>query len=632
MDQQNPFQEQEIDLREYVRVLYERRWLIISFTVILCTVALIHSFMMKPVYEASTRILIQTEAPKVVNMQEVSPGAYTGREYYQTQYKILKSRVIAEKVNKELGGYVPFNEWKGRKSEKDITDRDRVDALLGRLNVNPVPSTQLVSIGVEDIDPELSAKITNLWAENYISYILDTKFDASRYASGWLQDKIKEAKNKLEDSEYKIQQYRKKHGLLTDTDDADELMDQLLGKKAELEIELSEKKEYYKVKHPEIIGLNSEIRSINEKIKSEREQDLETGEKSIEYNMLKREVSTNRDIYKSLLTRVGETEVTGELKTTNVSIVDKAIVPRSPVRPKKKLNLVIAFLIGVLGGSGAAFLIENLDQSIRTPEDIKKHLRLPVLASIAVPHDEEDKAVQSEFMSSERPRSTITESYRSLRTSILFTAVEHKRKTILLTSSGPQEGKTTTAINMAIIMAQAGEKTILLDADLRQPKIEKNFNIGSEHGMTEALAGTESIGSVIRKTDKNNLNIITCGSIPPNPSELLGSKKMDELLKELEARYDRIVIDSPPVLAVTDAVVLSGKVDGVIIVVRANETNRNAVLKSKEILETVKTENLIGVVLNMVDTSRTGGHYYYYHYYGKKYGHYGADKKQSKNI
>ena len=627
MDQQNPFQEQEIDLRAYARVLYERRWLIISFTVILCTLSLIRSFMMKPVYEASTRILIHTEAPKVVNMQEVSPDSYTGRDYYQTQYKILKSRVIAEKVNKELGGYLPFSEWTGRKPQKDITDIDRIDALLARVKVSPVPNTQLVSIGVEDIDPKLSAKITNLWADNYISYILDTKFDASRYASGWLQDKIKEAKNKLEDSEYKIQQYRKTHGLLTDTDDASELMDQLLGKKAELEIELSEKKEYYKEKHPEIIGLNSEIRSIDEKIKSEREQDLETGEKSIEYNMLKREVSTNRDIYKSLLTRVGETEVTGELKTTNINIVDKAIVPQSPIRPKKKRSLIIALLIGIFGGSGAAFLIESLDQSIRTPEDIKNHLKLPVLASVAIPKKEEDKSAQPEFISFEKPRSTISESYRSLRTSILFTAVEHKRKTILLTSSGPQEGKTTTAINLALIMAQAGEKTILLDADLRKPKIEKSFNISAEHGMTEVLAGTESLDSVIRKTDKNGLDIITCGSIPPNPSELLGSKKMDELLKELEARYDRIVIDSPPVLAVTDAVVLSGKVDGVIIVVRANETNRNAVLKSKEMLDTVKAANQIGVVLNMVDIDRTGGHYYYYHYYGKKHGHYGSDEK-----
>jgi len=187
MDQQNPFQEQEIDLRAYARVLYERRWLIISFTVILCTLSLIRSFMMKPVYEASTRILIHTEAPKVVNMQEVSPDAYTGREYYQTQYKILKSRVIAEKVNKELGGYVPFSEWTGRKPQKDITDIDRVNSLLVRVKVNPIPNTQLVSIGVEDIDSKLSAKITNFWAENYISYILDTKFDTSRYASARLK-------------------------------------------------------------------------------------------------------------------------------------------------------------------------------------------------------------------------------------------------------------------------------------------------------------------------------------------------------------------------------------------------------------------------------------------------------------
>ena len=209
----------------------------------------------------------------------------------------------------------------------------------------------------------------------------------------------------------------------------------------------------------------------------------------------------------------------------------------------------------------------------------------------------------------------------------MFTAVEHRRKIILMTSSGPQEGKTTTAINLAIVMAQAGEKVLLMDADLRQPRVEKVFNFGKERGITEVLAGTEKFDAAVHKTDINNLSVIACGTIPPNPSELLGSVKMVELLKDLEKKYDRIVIDAPPALAVTDPVILSGMVDGTIIVVRANETNRHAVMKTKEMIESVKSSHLIGAVLTMVETERTGGHYYYYRYYGKKYGHYGADKK-----
>ncbi|MDP8299590.1 MAG: polysaccharide biosynthesis tyrosine autokinase [Candidatus Tantalella remota] len=635
--QQNPFLEQEIDLREYVRVLLERKWLIISCTLILCTVALIRVFLMKPVYESSVQVLIEKEAPRVVNIEQVTPETFTGREYYQTQYKILKSRVIAERVNDELGGYQPWSEFGGReqKNKQDkppITKDQRVRALLGRVSINPIPNTQLVSIKVEDVSPVLAAKIANLWAENYISYLLDTQYDASQYASGWLQDKIKDAKTRLEKAEQQSLEYRKANKeVVADADSEASMLQKLYEKKAELEISLSENLQYYKSKHPEIIAIKTEIDSVERKIDSEKEKELNASDKEIKYNMLKREVDMNRKIYNSFLRRIGETAVTGELKTTNIRIIDKAIVPEHPSKPKKKRNLIIAFFIGIMGGSGLAFLIEGLDQSIKTPEDVKNHLRLPVLGSIAFPTKDDEKNIQPEFISNQKPRSTTAEAYRSLRTSIIFTAVEHKRKVILCTSAGPQEGKTTTVINLAIVMAQSGEKTILIDADLRQPKIEKNFNISTEHGMTEVLAGNEELDKVIHKTDIENLDVIACGAIPPNPSELLGSKKMDELLKKLGEKYDRILVDTPPVLAVTDAVVLSGKVDGVVVVVRAGETNRNAVLKTKEILEHVNSSEIIGTVLNMVETARGGGYHYYYHYYGKKYGHYGEDADKSKS-
>lgn len=637
MDQSNPFLEQEIDLREYFRVLYERRWMIVSITVILCSLSLIRSFMMRPVYEATAHILIQKESPRVVNMEEVSPDAYGDREYYQTQYKILKSRTLAGMVNGALGGYLPWDEWSGRKKLKNVelmTAEDRARALLDRIDIKPVPNTQLVEISAEDVDPKLAAKIANLWAENYISYILDTKFDASQYASGWLEKKIQEAKDKLERSETSLQEYRKEKKIIDGGDKNDpeaSVYQQLLRRKAELEIELSGKLEYYKEKHPEIVGIRSELASVKEKLGTEKENELEDRDKEIEYRVLEREVNTDREIYVSLLKRIGETEVTGELKTTNVRVVDGAIVPKSPVKPNKKLNFLIAFFLGVMGGGGLAFLFEGLDQSVKTPEDIKNHVKLPSLAAISTSKDEDGGEINADFITHEKPRSTISEAYRSLRTSIMFTAVEHKRKTLLMTSSGPQEGKTTNAINLAIVMAQAGEKTILVDADLRKPRVEKAFGIKPEHGLTEALAGKEDLAGVIHKTKIPNLDIITCGVIPPNPSELLGSKKMDQLLEKLEEKYDRVIMDSPPVLAVTDAVVLSGKVDGTIVVVKAGETNRNAVSKVKEILESVKTANLIGVVLNMVEFGKTGGHYYYYHYYGKhgKYGDYIQDKEDA---
>ncbi len=629
MDNKNPFLEQEIDIREYFRILYERKWLIISLTIVLCTFSLIRSSMLRPVYRARAQVLIERETPRILNIEEVSPTEFKDRDYYETQYKILKSRSLAERVNKTLGGYQPWDNWGGRRKAKEneqkISDESRARALLGRVEVKPVHKTQLVEINVEDVNPKMAAKIANLWAENYISYVLDTKYEATQYASGWLQGKIKGAKANLEKSELDLQEYRKQNKIVIDSDERTSMLQQLFQKKAELEITLSENLEYYKEKHPEIIGIRSELDSVESKIEAEKEKELYTKDKEIQYQILKRDVKTNREVYEALLSRIRETEVTGGLKATNIRIIDKATVPRGPVRPNKVKDLIIAFLVGIIGGGGLAFLFNSLDQSIKTPEDIKNYIRLPALASIALPK-EDDREAKPEFITSQKPYSTISEAYRSLRTSIMFTAVEHKRKTLILTSSGPQEGKTTIAINLAIVMAQAGEKTILLDCDLRQPRVEKSFDLNIGNGLTEVLAGKEEIDSVIHKTHIENLDLITCGSIPPNPSELLGSRRMDEFLQKVEERYDRIIIDSPPVLAVTDAVVLSGKVDGTIVVVKANETNRNAMLKTKEILESVQSSNLIGSILNMVETGKTGG-YYYYHYYGK-YGKYGQKHKK----
>jgi len=641
---QNPFLEQEINLHEYVDVLLRRRWLIISFTLILCTFALIRSFLMKPVYEASTRILIEKEAPKVLKIDEVTPEDFSAREYYQTQYKILKSRAVASRVNGALDGYKPFSEWKGRlKQEKieKLSEDQRVNALLERIEVRPIPNTQLVEVSAFDIDPSKAARIADLWAQNYINYILDAKFDATQYASVWLKQKIQEAQKNLERSVKELQEYKRDNNILGEEDldrqegSADYVMQELINRKVDLEIAIAEKSEYLKEKHPELIGLKSELTSVNQKIDNEKGKRIYSGDKGVQYNVLRRDVETNRELYDTLLQRMRETQVTVELKTTNIRVVDKAVVPRQPARPKKKLNLLIAFVLGIFGGGGLSFLIESLDQSVKTPEDLKNRVKIPTLATIAVPHDPDDKDTKPEFITSLKPRSNITEAYRGLRTSIVFTAVEHKRKSILLTSSGPQEGKTTNAINLAIVMAQSGERTVLLDADLRQPRIEKAFGLEIGRGLTEILAETDELENVIHKTDIPNLDIITCGAIPPNPSELLGSKKMDGLLSTLEEMYDRIIIDTPPVLAVTDAVVLSGKVDGTIVVVRAGEANRNAVKKTKELLETVRTSYLLGAILNMVETTRTSGYYYYYyHHYGKygKYGKYYGDPAKKSEV
>jgi len=589
---------------------------------------------MKPVYESSTKLLIQKEAPKVINVDEVVSTDYSGRDSYLTQCKILNSRAVAKKVYEKLGGYTPWNKWRGRSGRKDVSEAEGIEAVMSHVRIKPVLNTELVEIVAEDIDPNKAAKIANTWADSYIDYMMEARFNATQSASGWLETKMLEAKDNLRSAERKLQDYRKENKIVLGADTANKvnMIDSLLAQKSELEVDLSHKLEYYKDKHPEIIGIRSEIESVNKRIEAEKDTELVYKDKEVQYSLLKRDVDTARNMYDSLLKRMSETEVSGQLRTTNVSVIDKAQVPAKPSKPKKKLNFIIAFIIGLLGGGVFALILEELDQRIKTPNDIKALFDMPLLGTIQLPERKEDgTSAPIEFVTRDMTNSPIAEGYRSLRTSILFSGVQHARKTILVTSSCPQEGKTTTSINLSIVMAQAGERTLLIDADLRRPRIEEVFGIKTEYGFSDLLAGRVSIdavGKYIFQSGIKNLDIIACGTIPPNPSELLGAENVGTVFKTFLERYDRVIIDSPPVLAATDPVVLSSKVDGVIVVVKSSETEKKALVRVVELINTVGSNQLMGVVLNMADKNGISGGYYYY--YGK-YG-YGNDRKTQRSV
>ncbi|MBF0217420.1 MAG: polysaccharide biosynthesis tyrosine autokinase [Candidatus Omnitrophica bacterium] len=621
MDQvKSAFLDQEVNFHEFVFVLQKRKWFIIAFTCVLCTFVIIRAFVMKPVYSTSVKLLIQKQAPHVVKLDEVTSTGYSGMEYYQTQYNILRSRFIAESVYGALGEYSPWDPWRGRSekvSARFNTPFSKTEFLMSVTKIVPIPNTEIVEIRTEDIDPVLAARIAGLWAEKYIGYILDTKVDVTEYASDWLRDKIEKAQKDLEVAENVLQNYRKESSILTGEalTGTKTVLDQLLEKKANLDIELSEELEYFKEKHPKIIALRSELESVEGKIVRETAKELEDKDKEIKFNMLKRNVDTANGVYASLLKRMSETELAGALKTTNVSVIEKAVVPKKPVRPRKQRDIAIALVGGLVLSSVISLIIEGLDQSLRTPDAVKRYLGLPCLAAIPYPRVVEDKVMDPELISWKSPRSTISESYRELRTSLLFASVEHKKRSIVFTSASPEEGKTTSAVNLAAVMAQAGEKTILVDADMRKPRIAQVFGLESSRaGLSECLIDKVSLEAATAKTEIENLSVITSGAIPPNPSELLGSTRMEVLLKKLLELYDAVIIDAPPALAVTDAVVLAGRVDGVILVIQYGKVHRNAVIRARDILAPSNSSKIIGVVLNKVEMTKPGSYYNTYYY------------------
>ena len=346
---------------------------------------------------------------------------------------------------------------------------------------------------------------------------------------------------------------------------------------------------------------------------------------------LTRSQQVNDNIYRLLLERFEEARITEAGQIGNVRVIDTAKEPRSPIKPRKFQNLLLALIVGLTLGGGLAFFTESLDRSIKNPEEAEALLGLPVIGLIPSIGDLDGKfkgtrneieLISSRLVTHFVPRSPVAEAYRTVRTNLSFSRPDNPPRTILVTSAVPQEGKTTTTANLAITLAQMGGKTLIVDSDLRRPAIRKVFNLEAKEGLTDYLIGKGALDALIRTTDIPNLYILPAGQIPPNPSEVLGSQRMKELVAELSRRFEMVFFDSPPVVAVTDAAVLSRYTDGVVLVVQSGATDREAVARAKTLLGNVQA-NLLGLVLNNIRIESTYGSYhyrYYYHYYDSEDG------------
>ncbi|MCX5713065.1 MAG: polysaccharide biosynthesis tyrosine autokinase, partial [Candidatus Omnitrophica bacterium] len=379
----------------------------------------------------------------------------------------------------------------------------------------------------------------------------------------------------------------------------------------------------YKEKHPKMIGFYSELESVKQKIKVETDRLLDLNEKMIQYNVLKREVESNRQLYESLLKRAKETAVSEELQTSQIRIVDPAEVPRSPFKPKVAQNIIFACILGIGLGLGAAFFLEYLDSTVKTAEDVELYVKLPFLGYVPAVRKEELAPGSGIDLLTHRNVGLVTaEAFRSIRTSIIFSSPEDRPiKTILITSTLPQEGKSSTVVNLATAFAQKNEQVIIVEADMRKQRLAKSLGVDAREGLSSFLASPVALEQVIKKTSIPNLSIITAGPVPPNPAELLTSAKIKILFDELKKKFDRIIIDSPPVLAIADTAILANVADGVIQVIRAGFVNLDGILRVKQRLIEAKAR-ILGVVLNGVEIRKEDS-YYYYHYYAQ-------DKKDKK--
>jgi capsular exopolysaccharide synthesis family protein len=525
----------EIDFHDLYLKLINHHRLLLNFIYVCVGIALLYSFIARPVYKSTARIMVEGQAPKITKVENTVFTDYADRtNYFNSQIEVLKSHSVANLAFDELGSYQPWGNLRGRgRDSGKLTKDERVNRLLKTIRINPVRMTQIIEINAEDVDRELAAKIVNSWVNAY-------KVFSS--------------------------------------------LDQLIQRRSELEADIDQNLKYVKEKHPIIQGLRLEIAAINAKI---------DGEKLSAVN-------------------------------ANVKVLDSGQVAKSPVRPKLFSNLILALFMGAFAGIGYVFILENLDQSIKNQSEIDSFLHLSCLTALPLYVPEKGAgAFPCALISAKDSNSMFAERFRVLRTSIIYSNPDLSKKVILISSVGPTEGKSTVAVNLATAFAQFEGKIILIDADLRKPTLHSVFNVPCEKGLTELLVGANlDFKAYLKNTGIKNLDFISCGTIPLNPAELLGSKKLELLLSELAKNYDRIILDAPPVLAATDAVVLSTKVDTTLLVLKAGSTHKQAAMRAIKLIHSVHSK-VLGVVLNMVK-AEDAKYYQYYNYYSQN-----VDKAQS---
>ncbi|NQS98817.1 MAG: polysaccharide biosynthesis tyrosine autokinase [candidate division Zixibacteria bacterium] len=726
--------EQQLNLSEYMRVLFRGRWIIfISFVVVVSSTAYL-TYKMQPVYEATTTIMIE-DVGSEDSIFSLSPF-FLSQSNLSNQMEVLRSRTLTEHVIRSLQESPYRAELEILK--KNQTFDDKVDALREDLDISEIKETDIIELRVQAPSSFEAAFLANSIANEYYLQQLEYSKGAVSEVRIFLQDQLQTVRKKLTYSEELLKTYKEEQDIAaldvetsslveeaakfdahlndvevdlnaelrrldmlkrklseaksTLVEDISEITSPLI---EQLQVEIANKQALtvnlmakgYPGTDETISSLEREIEHIKEKLVEETRKIASSGitsitplkttqqlfdlilesevevkslnartealrdildvynaqldllpEKALTLVRLTREAELNEKIYLMLNEKYEESRIAEAGKTASVRIIDKAKPPRYPVRPSKKLNIILSIFVGLGLGVGISFVIEFLDDSLKTVEDIDK-LGLTVLGTIPtiemeelirrmhregrVLTEDERERLRQRLITRISPKSPITEAYRALRTNIQFSVLDNPMKVILISSSATKEGKSTTTANLAITMAQAGTRTLIIDCDLRRPTMHALFGMERKVGLTNILTGELKFENAVKSTDVDNLYLITAGDIPPNPAELMASKPIEAVLDRARKEFDMVLLDSPPIIAVTDAVIISTRVDGIILIVSSGFVNKREVTRAVGLLESVNAR-ILGVLINGLNIKRMYGSYYYYYHYYQYYYYYGS--------
>lgn len=706
--------EPSIDLAQYWRLLLKYRFIIAGSFVVAVILGIAATLLMTPIYTAEATLQIDRESARVVESDDVTPreNFIQGEEFFQTQYGLIRSRSLAQRVAESEGlaadqtflKAMGLTEGEGVEQASLVRRQDRaVDALQSNLSVQPVRGSRLVAIRFDSPNPALSARLANAFATNFIQSNLDRKFDSSAYARTFLEERIAQTKTRLEEAERTLVAYAADQQIITVGDPAEganansgaqslaatDLMalnsalaaartariaaeekwrqanssslmslpevlqnpaiQRLTENRATLNAQYQQKLSIYRPEFPEMVQLkaqidetDSQIRTLANEIKSSIRQTyqaaagqerslqaqvnglkgdvLDFRDRNIQYNILQREVDTTRSLYDGLLQRYKEVGVVGGITANNISIVDRARPPEQPSKPSILLNLALAAVLGLGFGVLLAFLMEALDQSLTTPEDVESKLETPVLGVVPIL-----AKGQMPVQALADVRSGFAEAYYSLRTALQFSTPNGAPSTLFITSSRPSEGKSTTALAIAENFARIGHRVLLIDGDLRKPSMHRLLGASNDRGFSSVLSGSASLSEVAQRPEDGGMWFIPCGPLPPNPAELLSGARLQQFLEEAKRRFDIVVIDGPPTLGFADAPVMAANAAGTVFVLESRATRRGQARGALRRLQMGRS-HILGVVLTKFSAraSSYGGYDYAYDY------DYGGDRAEAK--
>ena len=664
-----PRSERELDSLYYAYLLWRSRLLLIAAALAGLGLAILAAEVQTPVYRARTLLQVAPPAPTSMNVTDalvMTGNVVRDRQFFNTQLSVLFSRKLAEHVLQRL-------KLTDQPEFKDSSDP--AGLFVSHLDVEPVPETFVIELRIHHTDPKEAALWANTLADVYMDYSIEGQVEAAKRAYDWVNDRLAETQRTMQDAQDKLlKSYQAQEIFVPDgsvsavansigklNDDhvqtqtrrielqaelqevadmrrrgrspdnlpriaADAMVLELTGKRDALGIDLSRLKEKYKAAHPEIQKLQLQIDQIN-KAREARAQQIEEGLRA-EYRQLQRRESELRDameaqksqavaqsrklteleslkkqadsannLYGVLLQKLNETNIAASIQNSNVRLLDRAVVPTTPVSPRKRHLAAIGTALGLLLGAAYVLLRDHVANTIKDADDVERYLHLDLLA--AIPRYGRDDV------------HVATEAYQALRTALLFARKADRGQIVLVTGTAPGEGKTHTLLNLAKVLAASGESTVVLDGDLRRPMLHQRLNLPRDPGLTDLFTRGAALSTLVQPAKVKNISALTAGPLPPNPPALLARPDFGTHLDKLREQFRWVLLDSPPLASVTDALLLARHADLALLVVQQNKVDKKVVKRGLAALRRA-TPNVLGAVLNAVDVQGSGYQYYYY--------------------